>query len=587
MEHPLADQCQELAKSILWNNLEAINEDGTLTPVGGEQPTHNESGHAALAIGEYYRATNETKLENFDLIDLAARTITAQVFDEEQNQNGLAYAALGLLSFGPAKDRNPVWTRLVEETREALDRQLLTRSDFEDHQQAFNIAKAVTRYSFGLSKKDETGKLIERFLDRIQSQSSTGYLDNSAGEGIGGTFDIYGILSFVLIRQSLQLHANLHLRDRKLPSLRTHAEKYVKMMPDLVRQDGLGWAYGENIGAYGQMHCISIILQALRDEWIPPEKRPVYFDVLRRLFQFFFVTYVDQEQGFLVIRDEQRNTIKRHTTRLANFDAARYLSQWSRLARSTGGRLQDSTPVPAKSGGKFIVFSRGKREHGIFNYSDANSGMHLQIPLVSNRARANSDSLAFPHCPGVFDWPANRYLPVFIPELDFEGKKVVPSYYGKGCVTGLGRRNTLYFSYDQPDLITVDEKILPGLGSCKVKWEFVGSKISCEFAFEVKSQVQLSSMRYVIAVGSPHSKYNMSTSLRLGDEGMRPTVLKNDFQAEWQENEIFSNDPNYLTYWGPLFYLQTLARSHPLVMRPGHSYKLALSFDPDLTLTGV
>lgn len=582
MDHPFAEQCQELAKSILWNNLGAINEDGTLSPVDAETPVANEPGHAALAIGEYHRATGETELEGFDLVDLCARTITAQVFDEERSENGLAYACLGLLSFGPAKDRNAVWARLVDETREAIDKQMLTRGEFADHRQAFNIAKAVTRYSFGLTKKDETGKLIERFLEQMKNRSSSGFFDDSAGEGVGGAFDIYGILAFVMIRQALQLHANLHLRDRKLPSLRTYAEKYVKMMPDLVRPDGLGWTYGENIGAYGQMHCISIILQALRDDWIPGEKKPAYLDVLRRLFQFFFETYVDQEQGFLVIRDEERSTIRRHTSRMANFDAARYLSQWSRLARSIGGTLQDARPGRGKSGGKFTLFDRGRREHGLFSYADPSSGLHLQIPLVGNRARANSDSLAFPHCPGIFDWPCERYVPVFLPELDFGGERVVPSFYGKSCATGLGRRNSLFFSYEQPDLITAEEKILPNTGSCKVRWEFRGTRVQSEFAFEVKSQVRIEGMRYVIPVGMPHSEHRMGTSLKLGDEGLRPNVLKDDFQGTWQENEIVSQDPAWRTYWGPLFYLQTLSRDHPLVLRPGHIYRFAIEFEPDL-----
>ncbi|MGE9290834.1 MAG: hypothetical protein ACQKBT_07580 [Puniceicoccales bacterium] len=584
MEHPFAEQCQELAKSILWNNLGAINEDGTLSPLDAESAVTNEPGHAALAIGEYYRATGETQLEEFDLVDLAARTVTAQVFDEERNENGLAYAGLGLLSFGPAKDRNAVWSRLVDETREALDRQMLMRTEFSDHRQACNIAKAVTRFSFGLTKKDETGKLIERFLEQIKSTSTGGFFDDAGGNGIGGTFDIYGILAFVMIRQSLQLHANLHLRDRKLPSLRTHAEKYVKMMPDLVRQDGLGWAYGENIGAYGQMHCISIILQALRDDWIAPEKKPVYLDVLRRLFQFFFQTYVDQEQGFLVIRDEERSTISRHTSRMANFDAARYLCQWSRLARSIGGTLGDARPAPAKSGGKFTLYQRGRRENGLFSYSDAASGLHLQIPLVGNRGRSNSDSLAFPHSPGVFDWPCGRYLPIMVPELNFGGQRVVPCYYGKSCVTGIGRRNSLFFAYEQPDLITVEEKLIPNLGSCKVRWEFKGTKITSEFAFEVKTQTTIDSMRYVLAVGMPHSRHRVGTSLKLGEEGLRPNVLKDDFQGEWQENEIVAQDPESRTYWGPLFYLQTIARNHPLVLRPGQIYRFAIEFDPDLTL---
>ena len=116
----------------------------------------DEPGHAALAIGEYYRATGETKLGNYDLVDLAARTVTAQAFTEEEAENGLAYCSLGLLSFGCAKDRNPVWERLFEETRQKLDRRLLARTDYDNHLQAFNIAKSVARFSLGLSKKDET-----------------------------------------------------------------------------------------------------------------------------------------------------------------------------------------------------------------------------------------------------------------------------------------------------------------------------------------------------------------------------------------------------------------------------------------------
>ena len=86
----------------------------------------------------------------------------------------LAYAALGLLCFGPSKERNPVWERLVDETRQRLDKQLLHRSDYDNYWQAFNVAKAVCRFSLGLSKKDETSRLIERMVERIEQTSSNG-----------------------------------------------------------------------------------------------------------------------------------------------------------------------------------------------------------------------------------------------------------------------------------------------------------------------------------------------------------------------------------------------------------------------------
>ena len=233
-----ADQCLDMARAILGQNISAIQPDGTISPVEGESSRQDEPGHAALAIGEFYRATTETTFEDKDLVDLTARCVTAQAFAEEEFENGLGYAALGLLSFGPAKERNPVWERLLDPTRENLDRSLLARTDYDNHFQAFNVAKAVTRFSMGLSKKDETGKLIDRFITRVQETSSAGYIDDAPREGVGGVFDIYGPMALIFMRQTLQLHANIHLRDRKLPSLRTVAEKYLRLLPDIVRRSG-------------------------------------------------------------------------------------------------------------------------------------------------------------------------------------------------------------------------------------------------------------------------------------------------------------------------------------------------------------
>ena len=507
-----ADQCLDMAQSILGHNLESISEQGAISPIADEKSRLDEPGHAALAIGEYYRATSQTSLGNYDLVDLSARCITAQAFTEDAHENGLAYAALGLLSFGPAKDRNIVWERLLDPTREQLDKQLLERSDYFNHFQSFNVAKAVTRFSLGLSKKDETGRLIDRFLERINASSSGGYFDDSASDKEtphNGAFDIYGILSFVFIRQALQLHANINLRERKLPSLRTYSEKYLKLIPDLTRQDGSGFAYGRSIGAYGQMHCISLVLQALRDDWVPGNQRDLYTDTVRRLFMNFFATYLDQEHGYLVIRDNERNTVPYHTTRMANFDAARYLCQWSRLVRSIKGDTAPSAPVPPRKVARFVCFDKShKKEQGLFIYQDPDSGLAVQLPLItsSEKGKNTSDYLSFPHSPGIFDWPVDKYLPIMMPELTFGDKVIVPSFYGKNCTTSIGLRNALVFKYDQPELITKDEKIAPGIGSCKVSWSFKGAVINCEFCFTVKQQVQLDRIRYVLAIAAPHSR---------------------------------------------------------------------------------
>ena len=486
-----ANQCLDMARALLGHNLAAIQEDGSIAPTDGETMGCDEPGHAALAIGEFFRATQERVFESYDLIDLAARCITAQAFTEDLQEGGLACAALALLSFGPAKDRNPVWERLMEPTQEQLDRCLLARSDYLDYRQAFNVAKAVARYSMGLSKQDETSKLINRFLERISHNSFSGFCDNGPKDGIGGVFDLSGVMCFVFIRQALQLHSNPYMCTRKLPSLRTFGEKYLRLLPDLVREDGLGWAYGHGIGAYGQMPCISILLQGMRDCWISDDKRSQYNAILRRLFQFFFMTWLDQEHGVLVIRDAERDTPQVHTTRMANFDGARYLCQWSRLARSIGGDLTGEFIVRANRGRLVIFDKSNNKEQGLFIYQNSKTGLHIQLPLVSNAGKGDGGSLAFPHCPGVFDWPVEHYEPILLPELTIGEHTVVPCFYGKRCTAGMGLRQAFYFRYEQPELITLQEKLLPGLGCVKVSWTFSDESITGDFIFTFKRSVQL------------------------------------------------------------------------------------------------
>ena len=421
-------------------------------------------------------------------------------------------------------------------------------------------------------------------VERIGRTSSNGFFDD-ATEGFGGNFNLYGVMSFVFIRSALQLHANSGVRDRKLPTLRTYAEKYLKMMPDLVRDDGLGWAFGRAAGAYGQMHCVSLILQGLRDGWIADDQKPKYFELLRKLFVFFYQTYLDQEHGFVDLRDAERTAYSYHTTRMANFDAARYLCQWSRLAKTVqlpaGGppaRLESIRPT-----GRFVIFDKSNRkEQGVFLSRDPASGIHAQIPLISSGGTLTSDSLPFPHCPGVFDWPNNIYLPVMLPELTFGDIVTIPTLYGKNCVTGLGLRNSFYFRYEQPDLVDTKEELVKGLGSVKVQWTFSGPKLSVEYAYSVKQQVQLDHFRFMLAIAAPHSRYHVGGALTLGAEGHRCSVTKDDFQGTWKETEVVSSDPTYRTNYGKIHYLQTLARDHPLIMRPGHIYRLVVNFHPDV-----
>ncbi len=171
-----------------------------------------------------------------------------------------------------------------------------------------------------------------------------------------------------------------------------------------------------------------------------------------------------------------------------------------------------------------------------------------------------------------------------MPELTFGEHRIIPSFYGKQCTTGLGMRDSFFFSYDQPEFISTDGNIVPGLGSVKVKWTFSGSKITSEFLFTVKNQIQLDRMRYMLCLGLPHSVHTLGTSLKLGPESLRAAVIKDDFQCEWAANETVTNDPAFRSYFGKLHYLQTLHRPHPLIMRPGAQYRLTIQFDPDIQM---
>lgn len=579
-----ANQCLDMARAILSHNLAAINEDGTVAPANGEATLPEESAHALAAIGEFYRATRETTLNGMDVVDLGAKCLKQQALCQDGNQRALAYSALGLLAFGPAKQRNLIWEKLDEETRGELDKRLLTRTDATGILQVFNIAKSVARYSMGLSRKDETGRLIDSFLDNIKASSSNGFFSDDNDQGLSGVFDVSSLMSFIFIRQALKMHVNLALSERKLPSLRTFAEKLIKMLPDMVRSDGLGWAYGRGVGIYGQIYCISIILQFLRDGWISAEKQPVYLDLLRRLFQFFFVTYLDQESGTLVVNDAERSSLPSQTTRIVCFDTARYLCQWSRLASLLGLSLNVPLCV-TKTGSRFVSFDKtNSKEQGLFIYQDAASGLHIQLPLVGGKGKVESDALAFPHCPGIFDWPVHKYMPILQPELTFNGVKTIPSFYGKRCTAGLGLKNTYTFSYEQPELISCDEKIVSGIGSCKVTWKFSGSTVTADFAYKFKQPMTLDGFRYVIPLSAPHSTHHLEHSFTLGENSLQASVLKDDFGAIWAEVQDVYQNPDYKTYYGKICYIQILERRTAMNVRPGKEYHLQIELKPDVQL---
>ena len=587
-----ASQCLDQTKALLKLNFNSLSADGTVVPVAGEVSRADEPGHAALAFGEYFRATGELHLDRQNIAEIVARTITAQVRVSKGSDNGMAFACLGLLAFGPTRERNPVWEILDEATRALIDERLAIENDHHDHVQAFDIAKAVCRFSFGLTKKDETGPLVDRFMDRIAAASTGGFHDEASkganADNFGGAFDLYGVVSLIFIRQSLQLHANIQLRDSKLPKLRALAEKYIRVIMDTVREDGLGWSYGRGIGAYGQMHCITLLLQALRDRWVPVDKEPLARDLVRRLYANFFTTFFDTEHGLIIVRDAERDTIPGHTTRMANFDAARYLSQWSRLAKTIGGDLEVVKPVSRLPVCRFFSFDKSPRkEQGLLSYQDPASGLHIILPLVSSGSHRFSDSLAFPHMPGVFDWPSNQQTSPFIPEFTIAGKVYTPSFYGKNAQVAMGTKaGTYHFRYDQPDLIDRDEKLSSNIASLKVDWEFNGGRIIGRFTLTAKSAVMLEDFRLVLPIAATHSRMTLGSALVLGAESHRCEVIKDDFHSTWAETKVVSDSPKHRTCWGKVHFYQTLQRDKSMPLRAGMTYSFEIAYQPHVVRAG-
>ena len=583
-----ASQCLDQTKALLKLNFNSLAPDGTVVPVEGEVSRADEPGHVALALGEYFRATGEVTLDRQNLAEIVARTITAQVRISQGSDNGMAFACLGLLAFGPTRERNPVWELLDEGTRGLIDERLAVEHDHHDHVQAFDVAKAVCRFSFGLTKKDETGPLVDRFMDRIAAASTGGFHDEASKaanpENFGGAFDLYGVVALIFIRQSLQLHANIQLRDAKLPKLRALSEKYLRVIMDTVRDDGLGWCYGRGIGAYGQMHCITLLLQALRDRWIAVDKEPLARDLVRRLYANFFTTFFDAEHGVIVVRDAERDTIPGHTTRMANFDAARYLSQWSRLAKTIGGDLQVIRPANRLPVCRFFSYDKSPRkEQGLLSYQDPASGLHVILPLLSAGSHRFSDSLAFPHMPGVFDWPSNVQTTPFLPEFTIAGKVYTPSFYGKNAQVAMGAKaGTYHFRYEQPDLIDRDEKLSSNVASLKVDWEFSGGRIVGRFVLTPKSAVTLEEFRLVLPIAATHSRMTLGNALVLGPESHRCEVLKDDFHAAWAETKVVSDNSRHRTCWGKVHFYQTLQRDKPMPLRAGTSYGFEIAFQPHI-----
>jgi hypothetical protein len=228
-----------------------------------------------------------------------------------------------------------------------------------------------------------------------------------------------------------------------------------------------------------------------------------------------------------------------------------------------------------------------RKEQGLLSYSDPTSGLHMVLPVLSNGSHKFSDSLAFPHMPGVMDWPANVYTSPFIPEYTIGDRVYTPSFYGKNLQVAMGTKaGTYHFRYEQPDLIDKDEKLSSGVASLKVDWELNGGRIVGRFILIPKAAVTLENFRLVLPIAATHSRMTPGSALILGPESHRCEVLKDDFHGEWLETKVVSEDPKHRTCWGKMHFYQVLERNKPLALRAGTPYAFEIAFQPDIVRAG-
>ena len=88
-----ASQCLDQTKALLKLNFNSLSADGTVVPVEGEVSRADEPGHAALAFGEYFRATGELHLDRQNIAEIVAAgadTLVAgsAVFGAPDNDGG-------------------------------------------------------------------------------------------------------------------------------------------------------------------------------------------------------------------------------------------------------------------------------------------------------------------------------------------------------------------------------------------------------------------------------------------------------------------------------------------------------------------
>lgn len=586
--YKFSDNCIDLSCSILEYSLASINKNGTIIPEKNEKKEITDSGYACYAIGLIYKLQKKNILSNYDLIRLASYCLNGEQlnfpinkYTSINNKKNKYFSLLGLICFGIDNQKNPLWNKLSYYLKKIIIKNI-QEDENDNNIDIETIAKYIIRLRLGIDKGDKAEKLIALYFKNILKKNNQGFIDNNIR---AGSYDISGIQSLSEIIQLLYLNGNSSLINKNLPIIRTFVEKYLYIIPNLVREDGLGWSYGPYSGIYGQVYLINIILESFSHRWIKKEEEYKYYKILKNLFQYFFLNYIDKNNGIVLVNNLERETDLEYTSRMINFDIARYLAYWSKVLKHFD---LESISVPKdikiknnSNIAKLIFFEKAyKKEQWLFIYKDIHSKLCFNIPLISSSRLNICDSLAFPHSLEIFDYPVNKYLPIMIPELTIEKNIFIPSFFAQNTKCGKLLDNSFYLEYEQNEFIDYTQKFCQNIGYCKIKWVFSETKITSMYTFFVKKKVHLYRFRYFIGTSNTNKLFKNVFSIE--NSKINCTIINNDFNA--LSSRIMTNNQDYKTYYGKINLIQKFVRSHPMVMKPNYPYSFAVEIQPSFTM---
>ncbi|MDR1435832.1 MAG: hypothetical protein LBI39_01320 [Puniceicoccales bacterium] len=569
-----AEQSLDIAQHIGGSLIGQIGEDGRIRELGADQPSELlQPGPMAHALAACV-AAGKSNENGGALLDGSARCIAGQFLyhDRKECLAGCAHGALALMTLGLNRSRNEAWAKFPDAIRDRIGRWMRTKENVPLHMRPYAIVRSVVASGMGFSNADESEKLIEDYFKELLASPSGGFIDTALGDEQRGRYDASGLLQLLLLRETLQRHANVHVRERRMHDLRSCAVRYLRLLPHLLQGDGSSWTYGDPSGCLGTVCSCSAIVCALADGWIEPAQRESHLSLLGQLFRTFFFRHFDMESGNIILPQTANG---RDPWELSSVETAfavvHQLAIWNQFARNMREPFQSNGATATSEGGRFTMFESGaKGDRGLMLYGCGASGPSFQLPLVSPPQRNGSTgiahSAAFPHFAEFSGGLSKFAKPPLLPVVTIGGKSYAPSFFGKNISTSLGASKCFQFRYEQPDVAALDGEVSSGILGCKVQWSFRHDEILGEFTYIPKKLERLERLDYLVPAYGPQNCGEKRT-VRLV-----PKILHDDFQGEWKSGQSRDANGIEMLSYGRMLHMQ---------LQPGSSYRFAVSLAID------